>query len=463
MAESHLMTIRSRRSGGLAALVAVLVVASCGTSTPTTPPASATPAPSVTAAPSGSTDPSPSPSPSSSAEAVTCDDTTGTEPSPASDDNDPNAALYAEIEAQVSALRGIRATKPVARGVFDIPGLCAYLRTSLREENPAEFVAATETLYRELLLLPAGVTLEKLYLDLLTNQVAGLYDDKTKHMYVVTKSGAIGPLEEITYAHEYTHALQDQAFVLRSVVGEDRDQGDRSLARSALVEGDATLVMSLWAQQELSAAELAEVASTSDPAGTAALEAAPAILKDSLLFPYTSGLTVALAGYQVAGGFAGIDALFANPPDSTEQVLHPEKFAAREAPVKVTIPADLAERLGTGWKVSLQDTLGEFQLEILLREGGASGTRVAADGWGGDRVALVEGPDGAVGVVVDTTWDTEADAGAYATALESLVAKLKLTGRSAAVLVPEPGRVVLVSGSSDDVLGRLANVLGLAG
>ncbi len=459
MAESSPMTNRSRHTRGLAVLVAALVVASCGSSAPTTPPATDAPSPTGTL-PGAS--PTLVPSPSPTAAAITCDEPTGADPSPTADDSDPNAALYAEIEAQVSALRGITATTPVARGVFDVPGLCAYLRKSLREDNPAELIAATDTLYHELQLLPAGTTLEKVYLDLLTSQVAGLYDDDTKHMYVVTKSGSIGPLEEITYAHEYTHALQDQAFGLRKLVGDDRDQGDRALARSALIEGDATLLMSLWAQQQLTAAELAEVASTSDPAGTAALEAAPTILRDSLLFPYTSGLTVALGGFQSGGGFGGVDALFANPPDSTEQVLHPEKFAAREAPVKVTIPEDLAASLGAGWTVPLQDTLGELQLEILLREGGASGTRTAAEGWGGDRVALVEGPGGAVAVVIDTAWDTDADAAEFAAALVPLVEKLKTAGRSAAVLLPEPGRIVLISGSSPDTLGRLANVLGLA-
>ena len=459
MAESSPMTNRSRHTSALVVLITALVAASCGSSAPTTPPATDVPAPTGT---SPGVSPTAAPSPSPTAAAITCDEATGVDPSPTADDSDPNAALYAEIEVQVSALRGITATTPVARGVFDVPGLCAYLRQSLREDNPAELIAATDTLYRELQLLPAGMTLEKAYLDLLTSQVAGLYDDDTKHMYVVTKTGAIGPLEEITYAHEYTHALQDQAFGLRKLVGDDRDQGDRSLARSALIEGDATLLMSLWAQQQLTAAELAEVASTSDPAGTAALQSAPAILRESLLFPYTSGLTVALGGFQSGGGFGGVDALFATPPDSTEQVLHPDKFAAREAPAKVTIPEDLAASLGTGWTVPLQDTLGEFQLEILLREGGASGTRTAAEGWGGDRVALVEGPGGAVAVIIDAVWDSSDDAAEYAAALEPLIEQLKAAGRSAAVLLPGPGRVVFISGSSADVLGRVANVLGLA-
>lgn len=461
MAESSPMTIRTRLTRGLAVLVAALVVGSCGSSAPTTPPASATGGPSPTGTLQGAS-PTPAPTPSATAAAVTCDEATDADPSPAADDNDPHAALYAEIEAQVSALRGITATTPVARGVFDVPGLCAYLRESLRKDNPAELIAATDTLYHELQLLPAGMTLERVYLDLLTSQIAGLYDDDTKRMYVVTKSGAIGPVEEITYAHEYTHALQDQAFGLRKLVGDDRDQGDRALARSALIEGDATLVMSLWAQQQLTAAELAEVASSLDPAGTAALEAAPTILRDSLLFPYTSGLTVALGGFQSGGGFGGVDALFASPPDSTEQVLHPDKFAAREEPVPVAFPRDLATSLGAGWTVPLQDTLGEFQLEILLREGGASGTRTAAAGWGGDRVALLEGPSGAVGVVLDTVWDSNDDASEFETALGGLVAKLTAVGRSPAVLRPAGNRVVLISADSPDTLGRLANVLGLA-
>ena len=87
----------------------------------------------------------------------------------------------------------------------------------------------------------------------------------------------------------------------------------------------------------------------------------------------------------------------------------------------------------------------------------------AAAGWGGDRVALIDGPDGASGVVLDTRWDTAADASEFATALAGIVPKLQAAGRSAQVLTPEPDRVVLLSTSSDDALGRIANVLGLAG
>ena len=462
MAQSPAMTAHSRRSGGLVALVAALVVAACGNGTPTQAPATQAPGTSAPATAATSAPPAASGAPSSSASASVCDDSVVGTPAATSDANDPNAATYTKIEGQVEGLRGLKATSPVARGVFDTPGLCAYLRDGFHKDNPEALVKATETLYKELGLMAPDADLEKLWLELLTSQVAGLYDDKTKHMYVVSKDGAIGPVEEITYAHEYTHALQDQAFDLRKLVGDATDQSDRTTARSALVEGDATLLMSLWAQRYLTPAQLGQVGSASDPASEAILAKMPAILKDPLMFPYTSGLQLAIGAF-TTGGYGAVDQLFANPPDTTEQVLHADKLASREQAVKVTFPEDLATRLGDGWKVSLQDTLGEMLLEIVLRDGGATASHDAAAGWGGDRVALVEGPNGQKAVVLDTTWDTAADAAEFEQALAPTVAKLKGMGRSPSVLRPAENRVVLVSAESADTMGRVANVLGLAG
>ena len=144
-------------------------------------------------------------------------------------------------------------------------------------------------------------------------------------------------------------------------------------------------------------------------------------------------------------------------------MLHPDKLAAREAPVPVAFPDDLAERLGGGWTVSLQDTFGELLLEVVLRDGGAAGSGDAAAGWGGDRVALLEGPDGETAVVIDTAWDSEADAAEFEAALGPTVDKLMALDRSPAVLRPAPDRVVLVTATSLDTMALVANVLGLAG
>jgi hypothetical protein len=464
MAHSTAMTTPLRRSGGPAALLIALLVAGCGSQTPTpTPSAAASASPSAEASPAPTDSAAPSASPSAEA-AADCDPGQTSAESPAPDTNDPNASLYAEIEAQVTQLRGITATKPVERGVFDKPGLCAYITSAFEKDNPAQLVNDTEALFKALALMPQDESLRDLYIELLTSQVAGLYDDETKKMYVVTSTGEIGPAEKITYAHEYTHALQDQQFTLRDLMGDAKDQGDRALARSTLVEGDATLLMSLWAQQHMTPQELTEAATAVDPAGEAILARMPAILKDALLFPYTSGLTMTLGAFQQAGGYNGVDGLFANPPDTTEQVMHPEKLAAREPAVPVAFPDDFAGSLGEGWTIALQDTLGEFQLQTLLSDAAQSAdANTAATGWGGDRVAWVTGPDGANAAVLDTRWDTDADAAEFAAALGDYVAKLEAAGRSASILTPAPDRVVVISANDADSLGKVANALGLAG
>jgi hypothetical protein len=449
-----------------------MILVACGSSNPSGSAPASIVAPSASQDGGSTSTPTATTAPATSSAAPSgqpaCDPNDTATPPPASPDvNDPNAALYSQIEDQVSQLRGLQAKAPVERAVFDTAALCAFLRTSFSRDNPESLVTATETLYKSLLLMPQDASLRDLYLQLLTSQVAGLYDDESKRMYVVSESGQIGPTEEITYAHEYTHALQDQAFGLRSVVGDAKDQSDRTLARTALIEGDATLAMTLWARQALTAAQLLEVAgSAGDPASQAVLDSMPVILRDPLEFPYFSGLSLTSRAFGAAGGYTGVDALFANPPDTTEQVLHPEKLDAREAPVAVSFPSDLADRLGSGWSVALQDTLGELQLEILLRAGGGADSTTstaAAAGWGGDRVALIEGPSGATGVVLDTAWDTLADATEFAAALDGLTGRLRAAGRSANVLTPGPSRVVLVTASDDATLGRIANVLGLAG
>ena len=96
------------------------------------------------------------------------------------------------------------------------------------------------------------------------------------------------------------------------------------------------------------------------------LEDAPPFVRESLLFPYEAGLNFAM-GLQVEGGWDAVNRAFESPPDSTEQILHPEKYAAREAPVDVSLPDDLAARMGEGWTQTIDDTFGEFQIGAWLR------------------------------------------------------------------------------------------------
>jgi hypothetical protein len=457
---------RRPRSAQLLAPLALALVVACGSSGPTPSPSAFS---SAGPAASGAAPIGPSPSASSAAAATASPPTacanTGAAPSFSPTPigpGDPEAALFARIEGAVETIRGITADRSVPRNTLDQTGLCAFLRQSMARDEPPAYIAATEALYKQLGLLPPDASLGAVVLNLLTSQVVGLYDQHTKAMYVIASHGAIGPLEQVAYAHEFDHALQDQRFDLQTVIGDAKDQGDRTLARTALAEGDATLLMSLWAQQNLTTAELLKMAGSTDPASQAALDAAPPILRETLLWPYTQGLQLVLGAYQTSASFAGVDAIWQRPPDTTEQLLHADKLASREPAVPVAFPADFAKSLGTGWKVGLEDTFGELQLNILMRTGNPNAGADPAAGWGGDRVALVQGPDSAVGAVVDTSWDTGSAATSAFGQLGQLVTALNAAGKHAAVLHPAPERVVLIAGDSDKTLSLVANVLGLA-
>ena len=329
------------------------------------------------------------------------------------------------------------------------------------QETPPAYLAAQERLYKALGLIPADSSLRDLSLDLLSGGVAAFYRDDEGKLYVVSKSGTPGANERFYFSHEYTHALQDQ----NSTIFKDQhgilDQSDRLFARQAVYEGDATLTMTQWAAANLSPSDMLELlTAASDPAAQAAMDKAPAILRETLTFPYTTGLGY-ISNIQSAGGWDAVDALFKKMPASTEQILHADK--ANEPPIAVTLPADLATKLGTGWTVPMQDTFGELQFGIWLRESGVKDPAAtdAAAGWGGDRLAVVEGPNGASAVVIKTVWDTAADAAAFETAATTALAK----SPGVAHVLPGAGgttRWVLI-GSDAATASKVAGALGLAG
>ena len=210
---------------------------------------------------------------------------------------------------------------------------------------------------------------------------------------------------------------------------------------------------------ELTPAEM--LALGSDPAQQALLERMPPILKETLLFPYTSGSAFVQAA-QARGGWAAVDALYDAMPESTEQILHPETYAADGAPIVIDLPDDLADRLGAGWTVPLEDTFGELQFGIWLRGAGVTpaDATAAAAGWGGDRLAVVEGPNGAWGVVIETIWDTTADAGEFRAASQAAASGLAAT---ASVSARAGMGVTILIASDDATLLELDLIFGSTG
>lgn len=419
--------------------VTMLIAAGCGTSVPS-PSVTPTPNP-PSPTPSASAAPSASPSPASTAELD---------------------AIYDAIEEQVVEIRALQPTEPVARRFIDESELRTLMTDQFDAESPPEYVLANERLYKALDLIPADASLRDLTLDMLSGSVAGFYRSDEKTLYVVSKTGLPGVTERITFAHEYDHALQDQ----HTPVFEDQDgildQTDRILARQAIYEGDASLLMTLWGAAHFDFADLAELlALASDPEQLTLLERMPAILEETLLFPYTTGLSYVQAA-QLQGGWEAVNEFYDRMPESTEQILHPEAYEANEHPIVVDLPDDLAAQLGDGWSVALEDTLGELQLGIWLREAGVDGATgsAATSGWGGDRLAVVNGPNGAWGVVIETAWDTSTDATEFVDAAQAAVDGLSNPARISA---PAGGRVTILIASDDEALLALDVIFGATG
>lgn len=424
----------------VAALIGVLALVALGCAT-TVPSVSPAPTASPPPSPTVSAPPSVSPSPASSA---------------AID------SIYDAIEDQVARIRGLDAKRAVARQTIDEAELRTMITALFDEETPPEYVAANERLYKALGLIPADADLRELSLDLLSGGVAGFYRNDQDKLYIVSKTGLPGVIERITFAHEYDHALQDQNTTVFTDQDGILDQTDRILARQAIYEGDATLLMTFWAVQNFNAQDAAELlALGSDPAQQALLNRMPAILEDTLLFPYKTGSAYVQAA-QLRGGWPAVNDFYDRMPESTEQILHPDAYQANEAPIAVDLPDDLADQLGTGWSVPLEDTFGEFQLGIWLRENGILPTAAtaAAAGWGGDRLAVVEGPNGAWGMVLETTWDSGTDATEFQDAAQTAVNGLSNPGRISA---PAGKGVTILIASDEATLLVLDVIFGATG
>src|SRR5882672_11478353 len=384
-----------------------------------------------------------------------------------------NAALVAataDVLKETSEIRHLAILRPVQSSTQSRPEIERMLIKNLDEETTPAQIHAGEVTLKKLGLAPPDFQYRALLLRVLTEQVAGYYEPKTSEFHLADWIDLDG--QRPIMAHELTHALQDQHFNLRQFEHWPKGDSDAELAVHALIEGDATLAMALYVANNPLRALLFLKSLGSTGMVSQELDKAPRALRETLLFPYQQGTDWTRSLYKQTG-WDRVSKAFTDLPQSTEQILHPEKYFAHEAPVKVTLP-DITNLLNAGtaaarsgrwamssgqstrnarplpaiptqpiagsaqreqlwsaatrrrfdlrtnhaqdaratWKRLDYDVQGEWGFYLILDEFLKSPveSRRASAGWAGDRLTVYEGPKGEVLITSLSIWDTETDA-----------------------------------------------------
>lgn len=310
------------------------------------------------------------------------------------------------ILGEVLALRGLALDGDLEARVLSHDRLVDKLLEQTFEEYGPERLAADARLLATLRLVEPGTDLRAIIERLYREQVLGLYVPADDSMYVSGETAALTPHQQVTVAHEVVHALQDRRWDLEDWLDLDEREADALLARLALVEGDAVLTQQLWAAGHQSERERAEAERESRQLGASELGAAPRYLREALVFPYREGQRFVSALFD-HGGYAAVDAAFDDPPVTTQQVLHPQRYLAGQAE---PVPLAISATPGGDWQETVTYTFGEFDVAEWLHPVGPRAVP-AATGWaGGLTKHWARGDDDAVALAL--AFRDPADAGA---------------------------------------------------
>lgn len=400
-------------------------------------------------------------------------------------------AIADGIAQEVADIRGLPFRRPVTVQVQSREDFSRYVDRRIAETVPERLQRHYGTVVRALGLYrgPLIDDFRGLMNSVMTSQV-GAYFDPEKQTFFVLVGEVSELMRGVLYSHELYHALQDQHFDLNTYLQmnaprDGRAMGaDERLARQAVVEGEATYLMTLWmmrrmtggipprpvlaqavnTQANMSLEQMAEATRQAQAAGAVdgdmvrRVEEArelPAFLLDTLMGAYLKGLGFVFAVHE--GGWAAVERLYREyPPQSTEHILHPDKWLAREPAVRFQWPDFARARALRDWELLDDNVLGEFQWRIVFREHGLSAAEAeaVAAGWGGDRYAVFKRRDSdATLLLLRTSWDSEAEAREFAEAYRRLLT-VKHEGAPMVTRVEQQGTEVHVVEGGDEASAR---------
>ena len=326
---------------------------------------------------------------------------------------DPHAAQRARIEANVAQIRGLEPLKPVVPTLLTMEQLRIRLEEDLLEEYGPEEARADAITLSAFDFIPPDFDLQAFILDLYTEQIAGFYDPENDEFVIISNDDDFGGIEQLTHAHEFVHALQDQHFDLEALEDESLTS-EEVFAMQAFVEGEATLVqMQVLESGFFDINDLADllmdILGSSITLDMEILESAPTVLAHELEFPYLNGMEFVQTIYQ-QGGYDAVNQVWNNLPTSTEQIIHPERYLSNDQAIGVSL-SSIDDVLGPGWKLTDEDTLGEFYLrEYLAQQLDGFQVELAATGWGGDQYVVYFNDElNQLVMLLRLAWDSPAD------------------------------------------------------
>jgi hypothetical protein len=318
-----------------------------------------------------------------------------------------------EIIDYVVNIRGLQPLQDVPSRFLTRNQLRQYLETEYTQERVSSVLDRNRELYIAMDLLDPTADFADIALDSAAQNTAGFYAPDQQVLYLVAESVNMFASEEVVYAHEFTHALQDQHFGLARFLSESLN-ADQAIAARALIEGDATLMMGAYQFTEITDSELEYMAYQASFVEPEVIDAVSPSLGVLTFFPYVQGAFF-VYNLWVDSDFRWdrVNAAYNDPPVSSEQVMHPEKYFAGDDPQLVTLP-DLSPALGEGWQEVDRDVLGEIGLLAWLMDHlDYEAAAVGAAGWDGDEYTLwLDGQGGHV-LVVRSVWDAPGEAAQF--------------------------------------------------
>jgi len=334
--------------------------------------------------------------------------------------SDPELAAMAEaLLPDLAERSGLKLNAPVRIERRSRAELTRYLQAKLDEELPPEEARAEVDAYALLGLVPRDLDLRGVLLGLYGEQIAGFYEPDSTALFVMDDQpkSVIEPL----LMHELVHAIQDQTADLSALTGPDV-QTDRATAAQAAIEGHATLVMMEYDMErrtgmEIDFSKLPDLTAQLRPALEATrsqfpeLAGAPRLLQEAVLFPYLEGVGFVQALWSEKGR---VSPFGENLPTSSEQVV---RHDLSDKPVEVSLDV-------SGGTLVDEDVLGRIGLDVLLEDRVSATDDDVADGWAGDRYALVELPDGSRGLAWYVLWEDAGSRDRFDSALRGTLGRL---------------------------------------